>query len=113
MEYLPVVLFAIAALGGLTLAIMKFSGKELPLSLATIHGIFAAAGLVALIVLVVQTRTNALLNVSLLLFVIVALGGFVLLSLQLMKKAQPPALVVAHGLGAVISFVVLLFAVLR
>ena len=110
MELLAVGLFAIAAIGGLTLAGMKFTGKEMPIPLALLHGAFAAAGLVTLILNVVENRMNRLMDVSLGLFVIVALGGFVLFSLQLMKKAQPTLLIVAHGLGAVISFVVLLIA---
>lgn len=113
MEYLPVVLFAIAALGGLTLASMKFMGKGMPVPLALGHGIFAAAGLVTLILNVVQNRTNTLMNVSLLFFFIVAIGGFTLFSLHLMKKRQPNMLIAAHGLGAVISFVVLLITILR
>lgn len=110
MELLPVGLFAIAAIGGLTLAGMKFAGKELPIPLALLHGTFAAAGLVTLILNVVENRINTLMNTALVLFVIVALGGFTLFALQLMKKRQPPLLIVAHGLGAVISFVVLLIA---
>jgi hypothetical protein len=113
MEYLPVVLFAIAALGGLTMAGMKFMGKGIPMPLALGHGIFAAAGLVTLIMNIVQNRVNTLMNVSLVLFFIVAIGGFTLFSLHLMKKRQPAMLIAAHGLGAVISFVVLLIAILR
>ena len=113
MEYLPVGLFAIAAVGGLTLAGMKFMGKELPMPLALGHGVFAAAGLVTLIINVVQSTINTLMNVSLLLFFVVAVGGFALFSLHLMKKMQPNWLVVVHGLGAVISFVVLLIAIFR
>jgi len=44
-----VVLFAVAAVGGLTLAIMKFSGKGLRWPIVIGHGVFAAAGLIALI----------------------------------------------------------------
>jgi hypothetical protein len=112
MEYLPVVLFAVAALGGLTLASMKFMGKGMPMPLVLGHGTFAAAGLVALIMNVVQSRINTLMNISLLLFFIVAVGGFTLFSLHLMKKRQPPILIVAHGLAAVISFLILLIAIL-
>ncbi len=110
MELLPVGLFAIAAIGGLTLAGMKFAGRELPIPLALLHGAFAAAGLVTLILNVVENRMNTLMNIALVLFVIVALGGFTLFSLHLMKKRQPTVLIVAHGLGAVISFIVLLIA---
>jgi hypothetical protein len=110
MELLTVGLFAIAAIGGLTLAGMKFMGKELPIPLALLHGAFAAAGLVTLILNVVENRMNRLMDISLGLFVIAALGGFVLFSLQLMKKAQPASLIAVHGLVAVISFAVLLIA---
>ena len=112
MEYLPVGLFAIAAIGGLTLAGMKFMGRELPMPLALGHGGFAAAGLVMLIITIVQSKINVLMYVSLLLFFLAAMGGFILFSLHLMKKAQPNWLIVVHGLSAVISSVVLLIALL-
>ncbi len=47
---LPIALFAVAAIGGLTLAVLRFQGKELPMGLALAHGAFAAGGLAALIV---------------------------------------------------------------
>ncbi|HYA12824.1 MAG TPA: hypothetical protein VEF33_00635 [Syntrophales bacterium] len=111
MTYLPVILFAIAALGGLTLVYLKFSGQTIPMSLAIIHGLFAAAGLVALIVNVASGIANTLMNISLVLFVIVAIGGFILFSFYVRKKELPNALIAIHGIGAVISFVLLLIAV--
>ena len=111
MEYLPVGLFAVAAVGGLTLVTMKLTGKGMPLPLAFGHGIFAAAGLVALIVRIFENSGNALMNLSLLLFLAVALGGFVLLALHLRGRRQPGLLIAAHAAGAVASFVVLLIAV--
>ena len=113
MELLLVGLFAIAAVGGLSLVGMKIAGKELPIPLALLHGAFAAGGLVTLILKVVGNGMNTLLNVALALFIIVALGGFTLFSLHLMKKRQPILLIGAHGLGAVISFAVLLIALFR
>jgi hypothetical protein len=113
MDLLLVVLFVIAALGGLSLVSMKISGKQLPIPLALIHGAFAAGGLVTLILKVAGNSDNTLLNIALVLFIIVALGGFTLFSLHLMKKKQPILLIAAHGLGAVISFVVLLVALFR
>lgn len=111
MIYLPIVLFAIAAIGGLTLVTMKFSGKTLPWSLIIGHGLFAAAGLVALIAAVIQNSALALMNTALVLFLIVAIGGFILFSFQVRKKDLPNALIVIHGGLAVISFLVLLIAV--
>ena len=89
MELLPVGLFAIAAIGGLTLVGMKFTGKEMPIPLALLHGAFAAAGLVTLILNVVENRMNTFMNISLVLFVIVAVGGFALFTLDLNEKDRP------------------------
>ena len=47
------ILFAIAALGGVIMALIRFSGRDYPpMALAIIHGLFAAAGLIALLVVV-------------------------------------------------------------
>jgi len=73
---IAVVLFAVAALGGGTLAALHFRQKGLPIALTVAHGLFAAAGLVALIVAVIGGSTGNLLISSLALFVIAALGGF-------------------------------------
>lgn len=112
MEYLPVLLFAIAAIGGVALATFKFMGKEIPMMLALVHGIFAAAGILTLVINVIEIRINTLLNVSLLLFIVAAAGGFTLFSLHLMKKRQPNLLIAVHGLTAVVSFLILLVAIL-
>jgi hypothetical protein len=49
------ILFAVAAVGGIVLALIRFKGKPYPpMALALVHGAVAAAGLVALIALVAQ-----------------------------------------------------------
>ena len=110
MIYLPVVLFAVAAAGGLTLVGMKFSGKELPWPLVVGHGVFAASGLIALIVNVFSDTHHVLMNLSLILFLITAIGGFTVLSFQLRKKMQPTALILVHGAAAVVSFILLIIS---
>lgn len=112
MIYVPIVLFAIAAAGGLILVIMKLSGKGLPWPLVIGHGIFAASGLIALIINVFQNTQNILMNLALVLFLIVAIGGFIVLSFHLRKKKQPNSLILVHGMAAVISFILLIIAVL-
>ncbi len=111
MIYWPVVLFAVTAVGGITLVVRKFTGKGMPLSLAVAHGIFAAAGLITLAANVYNNSSNKLMNISLILFIVFALGGFILLSYHLRKKAHPVALIGIHGAGAVASFLLLLVAV--
>ena len=107
-----VVLFAIAALGGIVMAIMRFSGRELPpMGLAVVHGIFAAAGLVALILALVGHGYTAVTIIALLGFIGAAVGGFYLFSLHIKRQALPIPYVVVHGGFAVISFVILLIGV--
>src|ERR1043166_1089723 len=104
-----IVFFAIAALGG---AVMRFGVRELPpLGLALLHGLLAAAGLVALIVALVGHGYTIATIIALLGFVDAALGGFYLFSLHLKKQALPIPTMLFHGGFAVISFVILLVGV--
>lgn len=108
---LAVILFAIAALGGVVIAIIRFSGKELPpMGLALVHGAVAASGLVALIVAVAGGGASMKATIALVLFIGAAIGGFVLFSYHLRRKALPIPYVVVHGLVAVVAFVILLLA---
>lgn len=106
------ILFAIAAAGGAVMAAMRFGGRELPpMALAIVHGLFAAAGLLTLILAVVGGRTDWASVVALVGFVIAAIGGFTLFAHHLRRQALPVNYVVIHGAGAVISFVILLAAI--
>lgn len=106
------ILFAIAAVGGVVMAAMRLGGRDLPpMALAIVHGLFAAAGLVTLILAVVGAQTNWASIVAVVGFVIAAIGGFVLFAHHLRRQALPVNYVVIHGAGAVISFVILLAAI--
>jgi membrane protease YdiL (CAAX protease family) len=106
---LALVLFAVAALGGLIMAGTRLRGSNPPLALALIHGAVAAAGLVALIVAVVHASAGTSLpRIALALFVVAALGGFVLFATHLRKKNIPVPLMLIHAVVAVGGFVTLL-----
>ena len=106
------ILFAIAAVGGVVLAAMRLGGRELPpMALALIHGLFAAAGLVTLILAVVGANASTATIAALVGFLVAALGGFLLFSYHLRRQALPINFVVIHGAVAVISFVILLVAI--
>jgi len=105
------VLFGVAALGGIVLAGIRLRGAELPpMRLAIVHGIIAAAGLVSLAVAVMHAQVPPSARYALIGFVVAALGGFFLFAFHLRRKALPIPVVVIHGLVAVISFVILLLA---
>lgn len=107
------ILFAIAALGGATMAVLHFRGRAAPPAvLAALHGILAAAGLAVLLLAVVRDGARGLPAIALLLFLLAALGGFWLLGLHIRGRRHPPALIVGHGLLAVAGFLVLLAAII-
>jgi hypothetical protein len=110
---IAVILFGLAALGGVYLASLRLRERELPLPIALVHGGVAAAGLVALLVSVVggSAPTGALAPAALGLFVVAALGGFGLFSFHLRKKPLPIPLMIVHALVAVSAYGCLLFAV--
>jgi hypothetical protein len=106
------ILFAIAAVGGATMAVMHFRGQTPPrLALAVLHGALAAAGLVVLLVAVMGTGVSGAPALALGLFVLAALGGFGLLSFHLRGRSLPNGLVIGHGLLAVVAFLILAAAV--
>lgn len=108
MEVVSIVLFAVAALFGVFLALKHLKSQDAPLGVAALHGLFAASGLVVLIISALQTGAEGLGLWSLILFVVAALGGFVLLVKHLQGKALGRGLIAVHGLVAVIAFVLLL-----
>ena len=111
---IALVLFGLAALGGLVLAGQRLKGAPQPaLPVALLHGTFAAAGLVALIVAVMDGAVPPIAKAALIAFLIAALGGFFLFATHMQKKALPIPVIVVHALVAVTGFVLLLLGALR
>jgi len=103
------ILFAIAALGGIIMAMIRFSGRDYPpMWVAIIHGLFAAAGLVTLLLFVFGGAAATSHWVALVLFVVAAIVGFVLFSYHLKSRPLPIPTMVIHALIAVVALVVLL-----
>lgn len=110
MEPVSAALFAAAALGGLYLANSYFRGGAMSGSVAVIHGVAAATGLVLLLSAVLFGNANGISTAALVVFVVAALGGFVLASFHLRGQRHPGGLVIGHALIAVIGFLILLAA---
>jgi hypothetical protein len=106
-----IVLFALAALGGLVLALRRAKNLPLPAGLAVGHGLAAAAGLVTLL-LTVLSGAPSLADIALVLLVGAALGGFVTASFHVRGKKIPMPLVVVHACVAVGGFLLLVVAAL-
>ena len=103
---IAVLLFAVAVVGGVTMLALHLRQGKLPLPLALVHGAFAAAGLVVLILAVLLAGASAV--ASVVLFVIAALGGFFLFGLYLRGSKLPTPLIFVHGGVAVVAFLILL-----
>src|SRR5437762_13474561 len=97
------VLFALAALGGIILATLHLKKNDAPIPLALVHGLAAAVGLVLLIIAVTQMPSAGLAGVALAIFVIAALGGFVLFAIDLLQKPMPWGLMFVHAFVSVVA----------
>lgn len=107
-----VLLFALAAVGGLYLASRHWQGSTPPIAVALIHGLLAVLGLIIVIKLVMGGGSVGNLPIALGLFVVAAIGGLVLFGLHLKGKPLPKALIGVHALVAVIGFVIVLLTYL-
>ena len=110
------VLLAIAALGGMALAAIRFAGgqPQPPAWLAMIHGLLAAAGITLLAYVWFAVSVPAIASVALLLLLIAAAGGAYLnLNFHWKQVPLPKGLIVGHALGAIVGFVLLLVAAFR
>lgn len=103
-----VVLFALAAVGGVVMLARRGSKKSIPLALPILHGLFAATALVMVILGVVQGGLAGLGTVAVVLFVGAALAGFYLFSRHLRDGMFPMGPALIHGSVAALAFVLLL-----
>ncbi|MCE5232111.1 MAG: hypothetical protein ABFC67_01365 [Mizugakiibacter sp.] len=102
-----ILIFAVAALGGLFLAAHVLRDKLAPWAVSILHALLGAAGLVTLILMVLQGAAPARLTAALGLLVIAALGGFFLASFHLRGKVAPKTVVIVHAGVAVVGFLTL------
>ena len=106
------ILLAIAAVGGLVMAGIRFSGnRQQPPALAMLHGFLAAAAVTLLLYAAVTVGLPGTALAALLLF-LVAVGGGVILNLNYHWKQLrlPKWLIVVYAIAAVVGFALLLAA---
>lgn len=107
------ILFALAALGGVLMAAIRFSGRPRPPSwLAMGHGFMAAAGLTLLIYAELTVGIPMLAEFSLGLFIVAAIGGAAInLLFHARQRDIPIPLMLVHAALAVSAFILLLCTV--
>ena len=98
--------FSLAAILGIILISYVLTNKPTPKGLAFIHGPIAAIGILLLIFYSFYHTPSPL--ESIILFIIAAIGGFILIFRDLTGKSIPKWLALLHGLLAVLAFIFLL-----
>jgi hypothetical protein len=107
------IVFAIGALGGLTLAgVYVLQGRLAPWGLSLLHAALGAIGLLILIYAALTTGIAGAALAALVILIIAALGGFYLASIHLRGQVAPKPVVFVHAGVAVIGFLALLGAVI-
>ena len=109
MLQVPIILFAIAALGGLYMAVCIFKGSFAPWALSILHALLGASGLVLILISVLQ-GARGLVAGALIILAIAAIGGFYLASYHVRRQLAPKSIVAIHAVVAVTGFLVLLVA---
>lgn len=107
-----IVLFLIAAVGGLYMATQIFNGRRPSGGIAALHGLLAASGLGVLVWVVLQGGADSIVNIGLGVLVVAALGGFFLLSYHLRGRPHPKLVVIIHALAAVCGVGLLAYTLL-
>lgn len=101
------IVFGIAALGGLVLASSVLRDKFAPWALSVVHALLGATGLILLIAMLIKGPAPQQILIGFVLLLIAALGGFFLASFHLRKKIPPKAAVIIHAGLAVAGFLTL------
>ncbi|MCP0913234.1 MULTISPECIES: hypothetical protein [Legionella] len=110
MLILAIIVFALAASLGIFLLSYVLQGKNTPKGVAIIHGFFAATGIVLLIVYSFFYQGPL---AALTVFILAALGGFVLFYKDITGGNIPKAFALGHGSIAVIGFILLILFTIR
>src|SRR4051812_36932345 len=107
------IVLALAALGGLTLAGIRLSGKPRPQTwMAVGHGLVAATGLGFLIYAEATGSVPQLAQVALGVLILAALGGAaIFVGFHLREQPLPIPLVIGHGLIAATGYALLLASI--
>ena len=99
------VCFALAALGGLTMAVVRVRGHHNPPpALAAVHGLAAVVGVVLLVLAAATRVLPGLGGWALGIFVAAALGGAALVSRHMKGDLIPVPLIGLHAIGALTGF---------
>lgn len=113
MLIVAIILFVIAAIFGLIILTAILQDKPTPKPAVFTHGPIAATGLILVLIYIYNGHTDPLLLTSVALFILAALGGLTLLTIDLSNKRIPKLLALGHPMLAVVALVTLIIYVLK
>lgn len=105
-----IILFVLAAIFGFILITKVFRNSPRPMGAILAHGLIAASGLVLVLIYVIKNAEKSPMT-SLILFVVAALGGFIMFGLDMSKKNVPKGLALIHAGAAVAGLILLILFV--
>jgi len=105
--------FILVMAGGAAFAVLERRGRALPLKLSVIHGVAGVLAIVLLLLQAVAHPGNYPVNLSIVVFMIAALGGLLLFAFRVSKQALPLGVVLLHACFAVVGLVFLIVGCLR
>lgn len=104
---LLLVFFLLIMAAGAALAWLESHGRVPPLRFSAAHGVLGIAAIVLLTMEAVDHPDNKLVNVSVVIFMLTALGGLLLFAFRASKQKLPLAVVLLHALFAVTALILL------
>ena len=107
MLYASVTLFVLAAAAGVTILINWLKKQNAPPAVVYTHGLLAVSGLLVLLYYAF-THPTAYPKLSIILFIVTALGGIYMFATTAPDKAKPIPIAGLHALLAVVSLITLL-----
>ena len=110
---LAIILFIIAAIFGLVILTAILKNQPTPKPFVFLHGPLALIALILIIVYAVAQGASALLVTSIVLFILAALGGLTLFTIDMTNRPIPKMIAMLHPLIAAAGLIVLIIYVLQ
>src|SRR6187549_3401612 len=106
---LAIALFIFGAIFGLIVLVSILRNQTTPKPMVAFHGLFVVTALTLVLITYFTGQASKILEISIGLFVIAALGGLTLLTIDLLKRPIPKWLAVLHPIVAASGLLFLIY----
>ena len=110
---LLLIFFLLVMAAGAVIAWLEIRGRALPLRFSSAHGVLGIAATVLLSLEAVDHPDNRLVNVSVVIFMLTALGGLLLFAFRASRQKLPLAVVLLHAAFAATALILLVAGISR